>query len=278
MKAIPLFLLSCLVCQGQPDLEWLLALPQQSASAVSDVTNGLQIWFKGESFTGAPPEGASISNWPSSSPINPNAYATNATAVNWPQLTNTFNALSGTNAIFFGSVYTNFFYVSNALHVSSNIASLTIVAACAFEDAGSTKTILQISKNGDSTGPRAEIEIYSTRAFRAQGRTADADGVAVVGGPAIITNAPWVLQADFLYSAGTINTYTNGTFYNTTNLATSGNTSATVPTAIRLGALTTAAGAQAFRGWIPEIRVYVPALSAGDRATVTAKLRSKYGI
>lgn len=240
----------------------------------NSLTN-LQLWFSGNSVSGT--TGDYISAWTNSATAQPSIYGTNAgDSALRPMLTNSFAATTN-KALVFGLNGTNILYVSNALSVLKGVPSATVCSVAQMVDSTSgSKYLFIMSRSNAATYSRAVLEQTSSERISADGRTADADTESLCQSPVLLTNQSYLVQADFLYSSGSISVYTNNILTSSTNLATTGNTDNTASKGVLIGGQSSTATSN-FRGWIAELMVFVPAISAAERTNVWNYIKTKYG-
>lgn len=245
------------------------------AAAWSPTNLNLQVFYDANSIAGN--LGDSISAWPNLQPQWPQIFATNNNAADKPFLTNGFPQGTGTNkALAFGWVTTNYFDITNAAWISSNVASATIWAVVQFPDVPKERVILWDS-TASSTTERAVATVDSAETFNSYGRTDDSDAVSSVESKALTTNTCWLLQADLNFAAGTNIIYTNWIFANGTNLASAANSESTASVRVRVGAGSATAGTS-MRGWISSMGFGAPAISDANRSNLWQWAKAKYGL
>lgn len=240
---------------------------------------GLKLWFKAETLTGS--EGSSIAGWANNAPGYGDWYLTNATAAQRPYLTNTFNGLTGTNALFFNGL-TNWFTLSNAtaLSVTRVVASCSIVAVARVGQNGQTKPFLFIMNNSAGLSVRESLALYASEVVDSGQRTLDADTAALGRlAHASSTNVALCYQVDHVHTnivavtGSAITIYTNNVAGTNVIGATPGYTSDTASYAIRVGL---ESGPAYFLGEIAELCLYVPAISSAERGSNYTHFKNKY--
>lgn len=278
MKTIFILFCSIISCLGQAFTWHDLALVESQNTGTnvfqpSDIA-GLKFWFKSESLTGLAAEGGSVSNWPDSS--GNNWYLTNTTLTKCPYLTNSFNGLTGTNALSFDGS-DDVLWVSNALAmaVANNISDSTMIVVARVLANTGTKATFFIAKNAANSA-REYIYSDSLEKWGAGGRNADANSFVGIVCPTVAATYAYSVEADFMHSTGDLFLYTNNVVANsTTSWQADANTSATDSTHIDLGM---AGNGEPFLGTIAEVLYYVPSLSAANRTNVWNYLNSKYNL
>lgn len=253
------------------DLPFLGAAVPAAGGAWTPTSLGseLKIWFKNESLTGA--DGTAVGRWADSSG---NGYdATNSVAAQQPYVTNT-GTFGSCKSLFFTTAGTSdHLFLSNALSVARNIASCSIVVALELTDQAATRTPFFIGKNTFGSS-RFYITIPAAETVIIYGRRLDSDSATPSDASLTVSLAAKVLHADADYANSAAYAYTNNVnIISDSTWLTDGNTQDTDSGNVTL---CSTGNAEYFAGWIAEVIVTVPMLSAENRTNVYNYLKTKF--
>lgn len=240
--------------------------------------DGLQFWFKGDTFTEA--EGSAISNWVNSA-SQTGWYVTNQTSTEWPQLTNNFNGTGRKALRFDGS--NDRLWVSNsaALNVTRNTNDCAIISIARVNDTAVTKTVFFISKGDSAASGRESLDVVSSEALRMVQRSKDADGfTSATDGTPTLTTSTICAYAEYTHTnkvdvtGSSLVLFTNNVQAFNASGASPTNTEDTASLVISMAA----GSGQIWNGEIAEVLVYVPKPSAANRTSIYNYLKAKYSL